>query len=112
MAEKEALPNEAAWRLLSACLVGDGGRSVVSRAGTVLLIETVRKSVLAAAIPAAPAPWRKPQTVHDSGKILLDLALATALGGDCPADGLAASGPKDEGGETASTSGSPTSQQG
>jgi hypothetical protein len=30
--------------------------------------------------------WRKPRTVHDPGKALLDVALAVALGGDCLAD--------------------------
>ena len=38
------------------------------------------------AISAALAPWRKPRAVHDPGKILLDVALAVALGGDCLAD--------------------------
>ncbi|MEU0072543.1 IS1380 family transposase [Streptomyces sp. NPDC006332] len=64
---------------------GDG-RHVVSQAGSVLLVETVRKSGLDQAISAALAPWRKPRAVHDPGKILLDLALAVALGGDCLAD--------------------------
>lgn len=32
------------------------------------------------------APWRKPHAVHDPGKVLLDLALAVAVGGDCLAD--------------------------
>lgn len=41
---------------------------------------------LDAAISAVPAPWRKPRVVHDSGKILLDKALAVALGRDCLAD--------------------------
>jgi hypothetical protein len=59
---------------------------VVSQAGSVLLVETVRKSGLDTAISAALAPWRKPRAVHDPGKILLDVALAVALGGDCLAD--------------------------
>ena len=67
------------------CVEG-GGRGVVSRAGAVLLVETVRKVGLDTAISAALAPWRKPRTVHDPGKVLLDVALATALGGDCLAD--------------------------
>ncbi|MCC5480517.1 IS1380 family transposase [Streptomyces barringtoniae] len=66
--------------------VEGGGRGVVSRAGAVLLVETVRKSGLDQAISAALAPWRKPRAVHDPGKILLDVALAVALGGDCLAD--------------------------
>lgn len=64
---------------------GDG-RQVVSQTGAVLLVETVRKTGLDRAISAASAPWRKPRDVHDPGKILLDLALAVALGGDCLAD--------------------------
>ncbi|MFG3002308.1 IS1380 family transposase, partial [Streptomyces sp. NPDC048340] len=63
-----------------------GGRAVVSQAGGVLLVETVRKAGLDQAISAALAPWRKARAVHDPGKILLDVALAVALGGDCLAD--------------------------
>ncbi len=62
------------------------GRQVVSQAGSVLLVVTVRKTGLDQVISAAMAPWRKPQAVHDPGKILLDVALAVALGGDCLAD--------------------------
>ncbi|MGW7529735.1 IS1380 family transposase [Streptomyces sp. NPDC054783] len=64
---------------------GDG-RQVVSQAGSVLLGETVRKAGLDQALSAALAPWRRPRAVHDPGKVILDLALAVALGGDCPAD--------------------------
>jgi hypothetical protein len=63
-----------------------GGRTVVSQAGGVLLVETVRKAGLDTAISAALTPWRKARAVHDPGKILLDVALAVALGGDCLAD--------------------------
>lgn len=64
---------------------GDG-RQVVSQAGSVLLVETVRKIGLDQAISAALTPWRRPRAVHDPGKMLVDLALAVALGGDCLAD--------------------------
>lgn len=63
-----------------------GGRAVVSQAGGVLLVETVRKAGLDTAISAALTPWRKARAVHDPGKILLDVALAVALGGGCLAD--------------------------
>ncbi|WP_042177080.1 IS1380 family transposase [Streptomyces sp. NBRC 110035] len=63
-----------------------GGRAVVSQAGGVLLVETVRKAGLDTAISAALRPWRKPRAVHDPGKVLLDVALAVAAGGDCLAD--------------------------
>ncbi|MFJ2607979.1 IS1380 family transposase [Streptomyces sp. NPDC087425] len=64
---------------------GDG-RQVVSQAGSVLLVETIRKTGLDRAISAALAPWRKQRAVHDPGKILLDLALTVPMGGDCLAD--------------------------
>jgi len=32
------------------------------------------------------APWRKPLAVGDPAKILLDVAVGLALGGDCLAD--------------------------
>ncbi|MFF4349971.1 IS1380 family transposase [Streptomyces sp. NPDC001530] len=66
--------------------VEGGGRGAVSQAGGVLLVETVRKTGLDQAISAALTPWRKQRAVHDPGKILLDVALAVALGGDCLAD--------------------------
>ncbi|MFC4612875.1 transposase, partial [Streptomyces maoxianensis] len=64
---------------------GSGG-TVVSQAGGVLLVETVRKAGLDQAISAALVPWRRPRAVRDPGRILLDVALAVALGGDCLAD--------------------------
>ncbi|MFE5011232.1 IS1380 family transposase [Streptomyces sp. NPDC056696] len=67
------------------CVEG-GGRAVVSQAGAVLLLDTVRKTGLDQAISAALSPWRKPRAVHDPGKVLLDVALAVALGGDCLVD--------------------------
>ncbi|MET8410238.1 IS1380 family transposase [Streptomyces sp. NPDC005195] len=66
--------------------VEGGGRAVVSQAGGVLLVETARKTGLDQTISAALTPWRKPRAVHDPGKILLDVAMAIALGGDCLAD--------------------------
>ncbi|GAA1370220.1 hypothetical protein GCM10009612_59610 [Streptomyces beijiangensis] len=66
--------------------VEGGGSGTVSQAGAVLLVEAVRKVGLDTAISTALAPWQKSRTVHDPGKVLLDAALATALGGDCLAD--------------------------
>lgn len=59
---------------------------MVSQAGAVLLLETVRKTGSDQAISAALAPWRKPRAVHGPGKVLLDVALAVAPGGNCLAD--------------------------
>jgi hypothetical protein len=66
--------------------VEGGGSGAVFRAGAVLLVETFRKTGLNGAMSVALAPWRKPRAVQDPGKILLDLAPAVALGGDCLAD--------------------------
>ena len=37
-------------------------------------------------LSAAVRPWRAPRAVHEPGKIVVDLAAALALGGDCLAD--------------------------
>lgn len=58
----------------------------VGQAGGVLLTETVRATGLAAELSSALAPWRKQFARHDPGKILTDLALMLAVGGDCLAD--------------------------
>lgn len=58
----------------------------VGQAGGVLLAEAIAATSLGSELSAALAPWRKPFAVHDPGKVLLDLALALALGGDCLAD--------------------------
>ncbi|ABW11841.1 transposase IS4 family protein [Parafrankia sp. EAN1pec] len=62
------------------------GRGVVSAAGSVLLTETVRVSGLGRLLSDALAPWRSPLATHDPAKVLTDLAVALALGGDCLAD--------------------------
>lgn len=59
---------------------------LVSSAGGVLLRQTVRCSGLDKAMSAALAPWRAPRSTHDPAKVLIDLATAVALGGDCAAD--------------------------
>ena len=51
-----------------------------------LLVKTATAVGLDRGLATALAPWRKPRAVHDPGKILLDLALAVAVGGDCLAD--------------------------
>jgi hypothetical protein len=59
---------------------------VVSHAGGTLLTATIRASGLDRALSAALARWRRPTAVHDPAKVLLDLAVAVGLGGDCLAD--------------------------
>jgi hypothetical protein len=62
------------------------GAGLVSQAGGALLVETVRASGLDVALSQALSPWRKPLAVHDPAKVITDLAVALALGGDCLAD--------------------------
>lgn len=71
----------------AAGLVLDSAReSLVSSAGGVLLQQTVRLSRLDRELSTGLAPWRSQRANHDPGKVLLDLATAVALGGDCAAD--------------------------
>ena len=66
--------------------VDTSGVSAVGQAGGVLLTETIRVSGLGAGLSAALGRWRKPTAVHDPAKVVLDLAVTLALGGDCLAD--------------------------
>lgn len=63
-----------------------GGESLISSAGGVLLGQTARVCGLERTLATALKPWRLPLAVHDPGKIVTDLAIAVALGGDCAAD--------------------------
>jgi hypothetical protein len=68
-------------------LVVDGtGRKVVSGAGGVLLTRTAGAVGLDRALSAGLARWRRPFARHDPGKVVLDLAISLAIGGDCLAD--------------------------
>jgi hypothetical protein len=66
-------------------VAADGPR-IVSQAGALLLTETARVTGLQAGLSAALGRWRLRRAVHDPGKIITDLAVAVALGGDCLAD--------------------------
>jgi hypothetical protein len=59
---------------------------LVSSAGGLLLRQTVRVSGVERLLSAALAPWRGRRAQHDPGKVLVDVATAVALGGDCVAD--------------------------
>ena len=63
-----------------------GGESLVSHAGGVLLVESARRSGLARQLSRRLGPWRLPLATHDPDKIVLDLAVAVALGGDAACD--------------------------
>jgi Transposase DDE domain group 1 len=62
------------------------GSGVVSHAGAVALLGTAQRTGLSGVLSEALAPWRKPMSSHDPGKVVLDLAIALAVGGDCLAD--------------------------
>ncbi len=68
-------------------LILDRGReSLISSSGALLLRGSARVAGLDRALSAALEPWRPPRSIHDPGKVLIDLATAVALGGDCVAD--------------------------
>ena len=66
--------------------VSADGRGLVSQAGMLLLAEAARVTGLGQGLTEGLARWRAPRAVHDPGKILADLAMTLALGGDCLAD--------------------------
>jgi Transposase DDE domain group 1 len=67
-------------------IVSADGTGLTSQAGTLLLLEAVRVTGLGRGLTAGLARWKAPRAVHDPGKILTDLVVALALGGDCLAD--------------------------
>ncbi|MFB9164915.1 MULTISPECIES: IS1380 family transposase [Arthrobacter] len=62
---------------------GDG---VVSQGGGIVLTEMLKASGLTTGLAEALEPWRKPFATHNPGKILTDLALSMATGGDFVSD--------------------------
>ncbi|MGE5288053.1 MAG: IS1380 family transposase [Micromonosporaceae bacterium] len=67
-------------------VVDSGGESLVSSAGGALLMQLRRFTELDRALSRTLAGWRVERATHDPGKVLADLAVAVALGGDCAAD--------------------------
>ena len=63
-----------------------GSEPLVSSSGASLLVQTARVTGLSRGLSVGLRPWRRPRAEHDPGKIVLDVALAIALGGDCLAD--------------------------
>jgi hypothetical protein len=58
----------------------------VSQSGGILLTRTLAVTGLGAGLCGGLERWRAPRAVHDPGKIIGDLAVMLALGGDCLAD--------------------------
>ncbi|MEV7967380.1 IS1380 family transposase [Sphaerisporangium sp. NPDC088356] len=67
-------------------VVSTDGTGIVCQAGGLLLLETLRVTGLGEGLALALERWRAPRAVHDPGKIVADLAMTLALGGDCLAD--------------------------
>jgi hypothetical protein len=68
-------------------VVLDGGReSLISSSGALLIRESIRVAGLRGGLSSALAGWAPARAVHDPGKVMLDVATAVALGGDCLAD--------------------------
>jgi Transposase DDE domain group 1 len=60
--------------------------SLISCSGALLFSEVCRVTGLGDGLTSALLPWRPGRASHDPGKVLLDVATAVALGGDCLAD--------------------------
>jgi hypothetical protein len=60
--------------------------AAVGSAGGVLLTTASEVTGLSAALRESLSRWRKPTAVHEPGKVVTDLAVTLALGGDCLAD--------------------------
>lgn len=67
-------------------VVSSDGSGIVCQAGGLLLVEALRVSGLGAGLSRVLEGFRRPRAVHDPGKIVADLAVTLALGGDCLAD--------------------------
>ena len=59
---------------------------VVSHAGAMLLVDAIRTAGIDRALSVTLEPWRKPTAVGEPAKILLDVAVSLAVGGDCLTD--------------------------
>jgi Transposase DDE domain group 1 len=67
-------------------MVSGDGTGIVSQAGGLLLTEALRVVGLDRGLEEALERWRPARAVHSPGKIITDLAVAVAQGGDCLAD--------------------------
>ncbi len=58
----------------------------VSHAGAVLLTDTIHATGLAPSLREVLGPWTKPLAEHHAAKVLLDLAMTLAVGGEVASD--------------------------
>jgi hypothetical protein len=74
-------------------VLGPARESLVSSSGGLLLRQAIRLSAVERTLSKALAPWRGRRASHDPAKVLVDVATAVALGGDCLADLARGPGP-------------------
>lgn len=67
-------------------IISAEGSGLISQSGPLLLLETLRVTGLDHTLSEHLQRWRPARAIHDPGKIITDLAVSLALGGDCPAD--------------------------
>ena len=70
----------------SKIMMSADGTGIISQAGGLLLTRTLRAAGLDRGLEEALERWRPGRAVHSPGKIVTDLVVALALGGDCLAD--------------------------
>lgn len=66
-------------------VTGDG-TGIVGHAGGLVLAELAQRIGLAGGLSAALEPTRRRRSAHDPGRVLVDLAVMLADGGDCVSD--------------------------
>lgn len=71
---------------LSKLSVSPTGEGLVSRGGLVLLADTARVAGVGRELRRALAPWARRRAVHDPARVVMQLAVTLAAGGDCLAD--------------------------
>jgi hypothetical protein len=62
------------------------GEGLVSRAGVALLVELADRVGVTGALSGALAPTRERRSAHDPGRVIRDVAVMLADGGDCVTD--------------------------
>jgi hypothetical protein len=62
------------------------GEGLISHAGVALLVELADRVGLTGALSGALAPTRERRSAHDPGRVLRDVAVMLADGGDCVTD--------------------------
>jgi Transposase DDE domain group 1 len=67
-------------------VVSADGRGVVSHAGSRLLADLADRTTLTGEVSGALEQLTRPRTVHDPGRVLVDLAVAVADGAECISD--------------------------